>query len=457
MYAFVKYADGAAAIVPISLIKRFHPSDAKDFSATDVKQVFWADKDGSAANYYPGTVQYLAGSLDDLYEQLVTARKAIPRVFKDSDLDAMVSSAPPPKKTCQDIAKAAFKRTKTQDTEQGKKNMVKEVLRLQHSKVMKKKSRTRLPSSESDISDDDGAVVPEQYLLDAQEKIRVLKGEIKSLRKQLEEERALCHEVQRSLLAELARPKRVDVLDQEPFLRAQVPIQRAQASLQRSPCRPPQAQDTPLQPEAPLTPVCLSVMQHPVLHSPQEKATPEKSMEHPNEPVAEEQPSSCTEDKTAKPGTTNQAQLPPGDQEEIASVLNMTPPPEMIDLGHGVSTEKRKYLDVMKRPSDGRFCKDFARLLWSEEALLHRSVTGAPCKRYSKEGRLPKPAMTPEKKDALEGAFKVYIERTDPEGSEMWKKRLGAMNRHLASLLQGHQSARGRINKETQQDNAEMN
>lgn len=47
-----------------------------------------------------------------------------------------------------------------------------------------------------------------------------------------------------------------------------------------------------------------------------------------------------------------------------------------------------------------------------------------------------KQALTPQKKMALESAFKLYVQKTDLQGSKQWKKRLSSVNKHLAALPQ---------------------
>ncbi|RXG67217.1 hypothetical protein Avbf_12385 [Armadillidium vulgare] len=73
-----------------------------------------------------------------------------------------------------------------------------------------------------------------------------------------------------------------------------------------------------------------------------------------------------------------------------------------------ISFPENPFLTISRRPKNSLFVKDLVSLLWSDEDLSHRSLTGK--KHYnSKEIKQP---LTPEKRFAIEEAFKDKIEKT---------------------------------------------
>lgn len=61
MFAYVRYKDKHRALVPITLIKQFKPTDVDDFDPEKVKMVFWKKKDGTLAGHYKANVLMLGG------------------------------------------------------------------------------------------------------------------------------------------------------------------------------------------------------------------------------------------------------------------------------------------------------------------------------------------------------------------------------------------------------------
>ncbi|KAH7942783.1 hypothetical protein HPB52_001565 [Rhipicephalus sanguineus] len=74
----------------------------------------------------------------------------------------------------------------------------------------------------------------------------------------------------------------------------------------------------------------------------------------------------------------------------------------LVHLGNGVWVEKERWELLLGRDRDSLFCKELAKLVWGVPALRGRSVTGAPCRRYLKEGNaIEKPALSPHKLEAI--------------------------------------------------------
>ncbi|XP_075722020.1 uncharacterized protein LOC142765228 [Rhipicephalus microplus] len=106
-----------------------------------------------------------------------------------------------------------------------------------------------------------------------------------------------------------------------------------------------------------------------------------------------------------------------------------------IHLGNGIFLEQKKWAWLLLRPRDSLFCKDATKLLWGVSALQHRSITGAPCRRYvrSENQAPPRRALTPRKMEAVGNAFSKYISGRPSEVAPI--ERLRKMNRFIAEML----------------------
>ncbi|KAH7943602.1 hypothetical protein HPB52_009419 [Rhipicephalus sanguineus] len=81
----------------------------------------------------------------------------------------------------------------------------------------------------------------------------------------------------------------------------------------------------------------------------------------------------------------------------------------LVHLGNGVWVEKERWELLLGRDRDSLFCKELAKLVWGVPALRGRSVTGAPCRRYLKEGNaIEKPALSPHKLEAV-GNINLFV------------------------------------------------
>ncbi|KAH7931776.1 hypothetical protein HPB52_025326 [Rhipicephalus sanguineus] len=86
-------------------------------------------------------------------------------------------------------------------------------------------------------------------------------------------------------------------------------------------------------------------------------------------------------------------------------ITSVGPDQSEVHLGDGVWVEKERWELLLGRDRDSLFCKELAKLVWGVPALRGPSVTGAPCRRYLKEGNaIEKPALSPHK---LEARFAV--------------------------------------------------
>ncbi|XP_077494440.1 uncharacterized protein LOC144105143 [Amblyomma americanum] len=95
LLAYVLYKDGEKAVVPVSLIKDYCPKSTKDLAKN--KLVYWRDKDapdGGDEDYYPGDIEELAATAEELAKKLNKRRIRWPKhVFDDAAHEAAQQSA----------------------------------------------------------------------------------------------------------------------------------------------------------------------------------------------------------------------------------------------------------------------------------------------------------------------------------------------------------------------------
>ncbi|XP_077512392.1 uncharacterized protein LOC144123439 [Amblyomma americanum] len=86
LLAYVLYKDGEKVVVPVSLIKDYCPKSTKDLAKN--KLVYWRDKDapdGGDEDYYPGDIEELAATAEELAKKLNKRRIRWPKhVFDDA-------------------------------------------------------------------------------------------------------------------------------------------------------------------------------------------------------------------------------------------------------------------------------------------------------------------------------------------------------------------------------------
>ncbi|XP_064463659.1 BEN domain-containing protein 5-like [Ornithodoros turicata] len=82
MYAYVRYIENdVPAILPVSLIRNFHPKSCDDYDTTSVKKAFWESKSGQDKNYN-ARVLLLGESEKDLIVEMASRRMAIPDIIE---------------------------------------------------------------------------------------------------------------------------------------------------------------------------------------------------------------------------------------------------------------------------------------------------------------------------------------------------------------------------------------
>ncbi|XP_037521345.1 BEN domain-containing protein 5 [Rhipicephalus sanguineus] len=96
--------------------------------------------------------------------------------------------------------------------------------------------------------------------------------------------------------------------------------------------------------------------------------------------------------------------------------------------------DKDAWAMLMRSPSDSMFCRSACLIYWTPEQLKCRSVTGVLSNKYGSLGQTQaKPAMTPEKLNALKAVFHVYMGDNTP--ADVADKRVKSVRRHLAQKL----------------------
>ncbi|RXG64970.1 BEN domain-containing protein 5 [Armadillidium vulgare] len=106
-----------------------------------------------------------------------------------------------------------------------------------------------------------------------------------------------------------------------------------------------------------------------------------------------------------------------------------------------ISFPEKPFLTISRRPKHSLFVKDLVSLLWSEEDLSQRSLTGK--KHYnSKEIKQP---LTPEKRFAIEEAFKDRLKKQQYHDVTI-AAELKLVNRYIAEKINDVRKCKSRRN-----------
>ncbi|RXG52179.1 BEN domain-containing protein 5 [Armadillidium vulgare] len=106
-----------------------------------------------------------------------------------------------------------------------------------------------------------------------------------------------------------------------------------------------------------------------------------------------------------------------------------------------ISFPEKTFLTISRRPKHSLFVKDLVSLLWSDENLSQRSLTGK--KHYnSKEIKQP---LTPEKRFAIEEAFKDRLKKQQYHDA-MVALELKLVNRYIAEKIHDVKKCKSRRN-----------
>ncbi|RXG57750.1 BEN domain-containing protein 5 [Armadillidium vulgare] len=106
-----------------------------------------------------------------------------------------------------------------------------------------------------------------------------------------------------------------------------------------------------------------------------------------------------------------------------------------------ISFPENPFLTISRRPKNSLFVKDLVSLLWSDEDLSHRSLTGK--KHYnSKEIKQP---LTPEKRFAIEEAFKDKLKKQQYHDTTI-ALELNLVKRYIAEKINDVRKCNSRRN-----------
>ncbi|CAN8014754.1 unnamed protein product [Ixodes persulcatus] len=167
MFAYVRFTDGVPHFLPTTMIRKYSPSNDKDFDAARIYEAYWVSDCNEQEDYYDAKILLLGASLDELLRKMQTKRYAIPRIVGGSS-----QLAPPAGKHVQDLS---HKERKKKKKETGNRARL-ESIAANFKKTQKKTKETEACSQ----SQDD--MVP-MHVFKEQEAM------IKKLKRQLVEER----------------------------------------------------------------------------------------------------------------------------------------------------------------------------------------------------------------------------------------------------------------------------
>ncbi|XP_064462055.1 BEN domain-containing protein 5-like [Ornithodoros turicata] len=111
-------------------------------------------------------------------------------------------------------------------------------------------------------------------------------------------------------------------------------------------------------------------------------------------------------------------------------------PGNMMDLGNGVSIPKEKWAYLCKHQEESRFVKELAVVIWGTSTLLRKTFTGCLSNRAKAEGKTEVfPALTPEKVEAVRGAFATYLTKEKNVSREELKKKSALVRKYLSEKM----------------------
>ncbi|XP_075530080.1 BEN domain-containing protein 5-like [Dermacentor variabilis] len=351
-HAYVRYHDGASALVAVGLIREFSPQSVSDVAKN--KLVYWAapglEGEEAAENYYPADVVLLGVSKRDLISSMTRKRMAVPHTEFDCPPSLLVKSAVDPKLARQ---------------------VTKEKLQLSKSTKQREILQKKRKRGSSHFSESDDEVVEKSLLKKEQrknkqleEKNRVLFERLKKEKKKNEELQALLTTKFDLLLTHLndARPKLACVDSGMDFDYSN----NDYIFLDVRPAAPAAASRdlAEFQNVVPAAPAAISA------------ALPQQQ------------------------GGDVPWHLPPFFEDDNGQV----------HIGHGIVIPSDKWAALMCVPRDSLFCKEGARCLWTAAELKERSVKGQICRRFvNNPDTTAKKPMTPKKLLALNSKCRLQV------------------------------------------------
>ncbi|GBM11527.1 hypothetical protein AVEN_101874-1 [Araneus ventricosus] len=107
-----------------------------------------------------------------------------------------------------------------------------------------------------------------------------------------------------------------------------------------------------------------------------------------------------------------------------------------MELAPGIFIQKDQWLKIVssKNMTVSRLTRNLALSLWGSETLKERSVTGAACRRFKKNGIEAKRALTPIKADAVQNGLRFWLtEHQRKEEQEVLKLASASTIRKMLS------------------------
>ncbi|XP_064474480.1 uncharacterized protein LOC135388692 [Ornithodoros turicata] len=112
------------------------------------------------------------------------------------------------------------------------------------------------------------------------------------------------------------------------------------------------------------------------------------------------------------------------------------PPLEMTLLGNGVAIPKEKWDIIFSQDEDTIFVKELAVAVWGTEVLSCKTFSGKLSNHAKAKGKVETfPALTPEKVQAVHGAFRRFLVEKKNVPEDSLQKRLKMMRVYLSQKM----------------------
>ncbi|XP_049516666.1 uncharacterized protein LOC125942510 [Dermacentor silvarum] len=434
-HAYVRYHDGASALVAVGLIREFSPQSVSDVAKN--KLVYWAEPGEESEDYYPADVVVLGVSKKDLITSMAKKRIAVPSTEFDC----------PPSQATSVVAPKLARQAARENMQLSKKAKEMAILRKKRSR-----SSSHFSESEDDLVEKSLFKKEQRRCKVLEEKNRVLYEKLKKERLKNEKLQALLTTKFDMLLTRLQGNSRLASVATEMDLehpsleddifQSQSPgmdMVSTESFEDVVPAASTAASRTVAQDVAPAAPTAASrtVAQDVVPAAPAAASRTVAQDEVPAAPAA----ASRTVAQDVAPTEPPVASTALPQQQVGGGEIPQHLPPLFKDengqvhIGYGIVVPSNKWAALMCVPRDSLFCKEGARVLWTAADLKERSVKGQVCRRFVKNPEsLAKKPMTPKKLLALNNAFSHFVDlHPDAKNPSERKKKL---NYFLAEMLQ---------------------
>ncbi|XP_064475334.1 uncharacterized protein LOC135389198 [Ornithodoros turicata] len=481
MHAFVKYVDdGMEAVLPVNLIKDFRPATTNGCKKV-IREAFWCDEDGELAGYYSAEVKMLAETEDLLIQTMLAQNIAIPRILRSDCASGVPTEGTPPTKKQRRLNEKVSRNRDMRRimSKEGEAPMAAAVIPvdtptqpgsdaqmglLQSAQELRAAWTTlNSPENATDMWMHEPVTVCHQETcaepfsctptIDSVARNEDTSHSTREYQKMMphppdqtcttsstpidSQQRNSTANIE-SVTGPRQRPKAASCVQGKGKAqnRSSVPLLKAVENKVTASCL---QVESCVQPHSPTRSVDIVARDEDGSTSTVES---QKLMPRPpGEP--------CTASSTPTYSQQNRStanvefitqphqRLKPRKGKWVVQNTSSVPLLKVVEnkvhMGNDIYVSQEKLTWEMESNKDSRFCRDMSRLVWTDEELHGRSVTGKACNRFAKEGAVPKPPLTPVKVQAVFNGYHHFVlSKETPAPSP---KRINSFALHMRSFL----------------------